>query len=224
MKQLLLGSQHSPSACQGLSTSPGGRTSPLLHGRGQGGGCPHGHNCYGRTTSLRMKQLPAMAAHGLGCPHHPMYGAVGGAWVPTLEQAPMPAEKLAHTEPGEDSFLSITPQQELAVGLFGLARASRWVPPGAGRPAHLQQLLGPSRAGVQGLPLHCCFSHTSACHIGASPGTGDSTGARHGDWGPGPPISALLQCKGQHLHFTESRTLDIGLQQLSCQPLEAPAA
>lgn len=199
----------------GSAPAQQGECHPCFTAEGREGAVPMDTAVMGGITSLRMRQLPATAGT-----RHPVYGAVGGAWVPTLEQAPMPAEKLARAERGEASFLSITPQQELTAGLFGLAGAPRWAPLGAGRPAHLQQLLAPSHAGVQGLSLHCCFSHTSACHTGASPGTGDSTGARHGGWGPGPPISALSQGKGQHPHFAESRSPDLGLQRLSCQPLK----
>lgn len=45
--------------------------SPLLWGAA--------HSRYRGTTSLRMKQLPAVATRSLGRPCHPMHSAAGGA-------------------------------------------------------------------------------------------------------------------------------------------------
>lgn len=86
----------------------------------------------------------------------------------------MPAAKLGCTEAGDTSFLLIAPQQELAPGLFRPVGAPGWAAtaPGAGRPAHHHQFLGPSRDGVWGLCLRCRLSYASGLPHWCFPGNG----------------------------------------------------
>lgn len=149
----------------------------LLQGRGQG--YPHG------TQLLLGKRKPPYEATPCSENTRPRASLSPHAQRSRRSTAPCAggnasSESWLH-QTGGTIFLPITPQQELALGLS----------PALSTEPH-QFLLGAGSVSAALLPLGLILQ---GCPAGASPGTGGSTGAGHGDRGPGAPISVLLQCE-----------------------------
>lgn len=178
------GPSTAPGAWRGLSTSRGGGMSPLLWGEGQGGGCPHS------TQPLWGNRKPPYEATLCGGCSRPGASPSPHAWCSRRSTAhrtgagtDASGEAWLHRSRGRQ-FPPHRPTAGAGIGLFRSAGAPGWAAtaPGAGRPAHRHQLLGPSHAGVWGLCLPCRLSHASGLPHWCFPGNGGQHWGRA--WGP----------------------------------------